>query len=292
MAKTRREPQDRLGHVINLAEPADRMHRGQGVEEPRLFGPRLNERRVDHAGAHRVYPDAERRIFQRRRSGQPHHRVFGRDIIGRVRPPHQAHSRSQIDDGPAAAAQHDGNFMAHALPHALDVYAHHPIEIVFRNIGQWHPAATNAGVVHRHVQPTVARDHRIDHRRHGSTIAHIQRKGHGPAPDLARHTLGGIGGHITQRDYRALGGESPGRCRADARAATGNQHYLILEHPTPCIIVTRFRHCSVFPSQSRPPMDGTPAAAVCRRRIWGQTGFTRSAWASWQIPRPRSNIRS
>src|SRR3990172_11357505 len=131
-----------------------------------------------------------------------------------------------IDDMPAAAADHRRQYLVRAIDHAEEIRAHDLFDGVKRRFDEG-PAHADAGVIDENVDLAKIGDRLFDHRAHLRAVADV-------AGEHPRHWAGGA--NIIQRFLKALlrapatddGGSSfsevAGEAAADAPRRAGDQN--------------------------------------------------------------------
>src|SRR5882757_1914527 len=125
------KPKNRRGDFFGAAQPADRLvlyQRGDGFWL--CFKHRSEHRRLDDAGAYRVYPDSLVGVFEPGAFRQAEHAVLGGAIDASPGDSDETADRRAVHDGAASLLAHLEPLVLHAAPDAAQIDAHHTIEVL------------------------------------------------------------------------------------------------------------------------------------------------------------------
>src|SRR6266508_307726 len=126
------EPEHRRGDLVGAAQPGDWLIAHDLLHGVRRYSP--THGCIDHAGAHRIDPNATRRIVHGGALGQPYHAMLVCVIVRPASLADKPSKRGTVDDRPAALAAHLEQLVFHAAPDTAQIDGGHSIEGLCRFI--------------------------------------------------------------------------------------------------------------------------------------------------------------
>src|SRR5579864_188864 len=158
--------------------------------------------------------------------GKPDHRGLGRDVVRLPRVSDLCHDRADIDDPPAALAQHIAQRRACAVERRVQVDRQDLVPVLVPHAHE-EPVARQAGVVDKDIQPSPPFPRPFDQPPAGLRRGDLRLKDRSTASRLLDQAAGTLGAltvvAVVHHDPRPFPGEPNGHRRSDPAGRSGDE---------------------------------------------------------------------